>query len=96
MGILNNPKIITGMKLKPKNRPDLPRFKLDKTKSLGPYNFPVLKYAEYRIYGYKTDAAGIKHPVSWIERLPMGKRIRFEKDKFPGITITGCERALVA
>ena len=95
MGILDNPEIITGMKLKKENRPDLPRFALDKTKPLGPYNFPLMKYAEYTIYGYKTDAAGIKHPVSWVENLPIGKRIRFNKDKYPGITITGCKRGLV-
>ena len=95
MGILDNPEIITGMKLKPKNRPDLPQFKLDKTKPLGPYNFPLMKYAEYRLTGYKTDSAGIRRPVSWIEKLPIGKRIRFAKDKYPGITITDCKRSLV-
>jgi hypothetical protein len=95
MGILDNPKIITGMKLKPENRPDLERFELQKDKPLGPYNFPVLKYAEYTIQGYKLDAAGLKHPVEWTERLPVGKRVRLNTADYPGITITGCKRSLV-
>lgn len=95
MGILDSQKIITGIKLKPENRPDLPQFALDKTKPLGPYNFPVMKYAVYVIHGYKTDSAGIRRPVSWTENLPIGKRIRFAKDKYPGITITSCKRSVV-
>ena len=95
MGVLDNPKIITGLKLKKENRPNLPRFELDKTKPLGPYNFPLMKYAKYRLHGYKTDAAGLRRPVSWIENLPIGRRVRFDKDDYPGITITHCERCVV-
>lgn len=91
--ILDNQKIITGVKPPIKNRPNLPRFELQKDKPLGPYNFPQFSYAEYRLYGYKTDAAGIRHPVSWVEKLPMGRRVRFNKDDYPGITVTGCKRA---
>ena len=90
MGILTNP--ITTLKLKPGNRPDLPRFELQKDKPLGPYNFPMGKFAEFTIHGYKTDAAGIKHPISYKERLPMGRKIRLREH--PGITITHCERAI--
>ena len=94
MGILNNQKLITGIKPQPQNRPDLPRFELQKDKPLGPYNFPMFSYAYYTIYGYKTDAAGLKHPVSWEERLPCGKKIRFNTADYPGIIITHCKRAV--
>lgn len=101
MGILNNQKIITGVKPPKRNRPNLTQTDdsllqtgLDKSKPLGPYNFPTYSYALYRLYGYRKDAAGLKHPVSWEEKLPTGKRVRFNKDDYPGITITGCERAV--
>lgn len=94
MGILDNQKIITGVKPPLRNRPDLPSTGLDKSEPLGMYNFPTYSYALYRMYGYRKDAAGLKHPVSWEEKLPMGKRVRFNKDDYPGITITGCERAV--
>ena len=77
-----------------KNRPNLQTFGFDKAKPLGPYNFPQFSYCVYRIHGFKRDAAGIKHPVSWTERLPMGQRVRFNKDDYPGIEVTHCERAL--
>lgn len=94
MGILDNPSnIIRGVKPVQKNRPKR-HWKFDKSQPLGPYNYPTFSYAVYRIFGYKTDAAGLKHPVSWTERLPMGQRIRFKKDDYPGITITGCKRAI--
>lgn len=90
VSILNAPGRIGGVRpIKHKAEIELP---FDKTKPLGPYNFPTLSYAEYRIWGYRTDAAGIKHPVSWTERLPVGKRINIEKHK--NITITGCTRAV--
>jgi hypothetical protein len=92
MGILDSQKIITGVKPVEKNRPTLPATGLDKSKPLGPYNFPTFSYAMFRIYGYRTDAAGLKHPVQWEEKLPIGQRIRMEK--YPGITITRCERAV--
>lgn len=93
MGILDQMGI-TGMKPVEKNRPTLDRLVFDKTKPLGPHNFPVYSYAKYRIYGYKRDAAGMRHPVSWEETLPCGQRIRFNKADYPGIEITRCERAV--
>ena len=77
-----------------KNRPNLETFGFDKTKPLGPYNFPQYSYCVYRIHGFKRDAAGLKHPVSWTERLPMGQRVRFNKADYPGIEVTHCERAI--
>lgn len=93
MGILDNPdQIIKGIKPVEKNRPYLDRLIFDKKKPLGPHNFPQFSYAYYKIYGYRKDAAGIRHPVQFTERLPCGQRIRFAKHDYPGIEITGCER----
>lgn len=91
MGILNNPKIITGIKPAKKNRPDV-LFDFDKSKPLGAYNFPTYSYARFKIKGHKRDAAGIKRPIEWEETLPMGKKIN---KKYPkGITIESCERII--
>ena len=86
--ILDNPGNIAAVK--PVKQKAEIKMHFDKSIPLGPYNFPTLSWARYKMYGYKTDAAGIKHPIQWEETLPIGKRIRMEKR--PGVTITGCER----
>ena len=88
--MLDNPNIITGVK--PKQKADPPAIPFDKNKPLGPYNFPTYSYAEYRIHGYRLDAAGIRHPVSWTERLPMGRKVTLEHPD--DIIITSCERTI--
>ena len=82
--------------IKPKLRPELTRFEFDKTKPLGPYNFPQMSYAKYKVFGYTVDAAGIHRPHPPIERmLPMGRRVRLaKKDLPPGFVVTGCQRAV--
>ena len=94
MGILDNPtNIMRGMKPALKNRPDPDlTFPFDKTKPLGPYNFPTYSYAHYRIKGVKKDAAGIRRPIEWTEVLPMGKRVKLNHPK--NVEITGCERMI--
>jgi hypothetical protein len=81
MTILDNRKIITGVK--PKIRPthgndqggdfDL---KFDKTYPLGPHNYPLTKYTDWKIYGYRKDPfTGMKRPYWLTKRLPTGRPI---------------------
>jgi hypothetical protein len=82
MTILSNPKgIITGVK--PKIRPTHGNdpakefnIEFDKTKPLAPHNFPLTKYTDWKIYGYKKDPyTGIKRPYWLTKRLPTGRPI---------------------
>ncbi len=75
MTILNSQKIITGIKpIKSKPKLGHDSFKLKKDQPLNAYNFPMTKYTDYRIYGYKKDPfTGIKRP-HWIrKRHPTGQ-----------------------
>ena len=65
MTILNSKEIITG--IKPiKNKPTFNSGGFNKELPLGPHNFPLTKYTDYRIYGYKKDKlTGIKRP-EWV------------------------------
>ena len=68
MGILSNPKIISGVKsIKQRATLNGGTF-LQKNQPLGPHNFPLSKYTWMRIYGYKVDKlTGIKKPY-WLDR----------------------------
>ena len=75
MGILDTNKIITGVKpisLSPTYRNEF--FKFNKKKALGEHNYPLTKYTEWKIYGYKKDKlTGIRTPY-WISKtLPTGR-----------------------
>ena len=86
--ILDNPGNIAAVK--PVKQKAEVKFDFDKNKPMGMWNYPTLSRAKYKMYGYKTDAEGIRRPISWEETLPVGKRVRMEKR--PGVIITGCER----
>lgn len=67
MSILNNPRIITGVKSK-KERATFNDGHFQKNQPLGPHNFPLSKYTTMRIYGYKKDKlTGIKKPY-WLDK----------------------------
>jgi hypothetical protein len=66
MSILNNSKIVKGVK--PKVRPSYRDGHFQKDQPLGPHNFPLSKYVTMRIYGYKVDKrTGIKRPY-WLDK----------------------------
>ena len=76
MTILNNPKIITGIKSKIKPKYGDEAFTFDKTVPLGSMNFPLTKYTDWKIYGYRKDPfTGIKRPYWLTKRLPTGRQI---------------------
>ena len=74
MTILDNPRIITGVKSKIK-----PTFNdgfFDKNKPLEEHNFPLTKYTDWQIYGYRKDPfTGIKRPYWLTKRLPTGRQV---------------------
>ena len=67
-------------------------FKFDKTQPLCDVNFPKYSFAYYTVYGYKRDAAGIRHPISWQTTLPMGSTTSIPHPD--NVIITGCERSI--
>ena len=75
--MLDNPKIITGVnpiKIKPKYGDKA--FTFDKEIPLGRMNFPLTKYTDWDIYGYKKDPlTGIKRPYWMTKRLPTGRQL---------------------
>ena len=76
MTILNNPRIITGIKPKVKPKHGDKAFTFDKTFPMGPHNFPLTKYTDYKIYGYKKDPlTGMKRPYWLTKRVPTGRKI---------------------
>ena len=73
MGILNNPKIITGVKPR-KTPPTFRDGRFIKTEPLGEHNFPLSKYTDWDIYGYRKDPfTGMKRPYWLTKRLPTGR-----------------------
>jgi len=72
--ILNSNQIITGVKSK--TPPTFNDGFFDKTKPLGEHNFPLTKYTDWDIYGYKKDPlTGIKRPYWLTKRFPTGRPI---------------------
>jgi hypothetical protein len=90
MGIFNVDNIIRGVKPQ-KQKPPASNNNFNKKKPLNNRNFPQLSFAKYRFHGYKTDSAGIRHPVSWVETLPAGRRVKLRKKDYPGVTVTRLE-----
>ena len=77
--MLNQTKIITG--INPiKNKPTFNSGGFNKKLPLGEHNFPLTKYVDYRIYGYKKDPlTGIKRP-DWVRyRCPTGQSVTPKK-----------------
>jgi hypothetical protein len=67
----------------------------DKSKPITPINAPTYSWAEYWIFGYTTDAAGIRHPRQFRKMLPCGTSVRLNKKDIPdNFTVTGTERAV--
>ena len=74
MTILSNPRIITG--INPKIKPTFNSGSFNKELPLGEHNFPLTKYTDWKIYGYKKDPfTGIKRPYWLTKRLPTGRQI---------------------
>lgn len=76
--ILNTNSIIRGVKNQ-KQMPQYgndPKLGFDKKKPIHAHNFPLTKFTDWKIYGYKKDpSTGMKRPC-WInKRLPTGKSI---------------------
>ena len=77
--ILNSNQIVKG--IKPiKSKPTLNSGSFDKTKPIGEHNFPLTKYTNWEIYGYKKDRlTGIKRP-HWLNKvLPTGQSLTPQK-----------------
>lgn len=77
MGILSNPNLIMGVKpIKNKPKYGDKAFTFDKTIPLGSMNFPLTKYTDWNIYGYKKDPlTGIKRPYWLTKRVPTGRQL---------------------
>ena len=76
MTILENPnRIVRGVK--PKIRPYRDNDVLfEKTIPLGMHNFPLTKYTNWKIYGYKKDPfTGMKRPFWMNKKLPTGREL---------------------
>lgn len=74
MTILDNPRIITGVKSK--LRATYGDGSFQKNQPLGPHNFPLSKYVTMRIYGYKKDPlSGIKRPYWLTKKFVTGRPI---------------------
>ena len=75
--ILKSNQIIKGVKpIKNKPKYGDEAFAFDKTIPLGSMNFPLTKYTDWQIYGYKKDPfTGIKRPYWMTKRLPTGRQI---------------------
>ena len=76
MTILNS-QIIRGINpIKQKPKYGDKAFTFDKTFPMGPMNFPLTKYTDYKIYGYKKDPfTGMKRPHWLTKRVPTGRKI---------------------
>ena len=73
MTILNQKEIIRGVK-PIKNKPTFNDGGFDKARPLGEHNYPLTKYTDWQIYGYKKDKfTGIKRPYWLTKRLPTGQ-----------------------
>ena len=75
--ILNSHQIIKGVKpLKDKPKYGDEAFTFNKEFPLGMRNFPLTKYTDWKIYGYKKDPyTGIKRPYWLTKRLPTGQQL---------------------
>ena len=75
--ILNSRQIIKGVKpIKNKPKYGDKEFVFNKEIPLGPMNYPLTKYTDWQIYGYKKDPfTGIKRPHWLTKRLPTGREI---------------------
>lgn len=73
-----------------KQKPDDKGFPFDKSKPIGAYNFPMSKFTNWKAFGYKKDASGIKRPY-WIKKtLPTG--VAFIPDLDEVIKVDGNEQ----
>ena len=73
--ILNSHQIIKGVK-PIKNKPTYNDGGFDKTRPLGAHNYPLSKYTNWEIYGYKKDKlTGIKRPYWLNKTLPTGQAL---------------------
>ena len=75
--MLNSQQIIKGIKpIKQKPKYGDKAFTFDKEIPLGTMNFPLTKYTDWKIYGYRKDPfTGIKRPYWLTKRLPTGVEI---------------------
>ena len=74
MTILNSQRIITGVKSK--IRPTFNDGRFNKKLPIGEHNFPLSKYTDWQIYGYRRDPfTGIKRPYWLTKRLPTGRQL---------------------
>ena len=75
--MLDNPKIITGINpIRNKPKYGDKAFMFDKTFALDSMNFPLTKYTDWDVYGYKKDPlTGIKRPYWMTKRLPTGRQL---------------------